>query len=155
MTIEAKLVKFAGFVNKGGDVKRVIRRYAKDREETYRSPIHWVLLQYIERMMVPPTLPDDIENPTSRIMCLNNDELIRLFTELLKDRVRKTCDRVSMVINGKMEYRYKDCWEIDNQTYDDSILSRIEEDHRRAHPHESEKAYKARSRRWANRYCFF
>ena len=51
-SVEEKIIRLAGFVQQGGNLKKIINRYAKDRDETYYEWSHrpekwWGYKQYL------------------------------------------------------------------------------------------------------------
>ena len=66
-TLDEKLVILGGFVQRGGSLKRVIKRYAEDRSEIYRSRIHWVIFRYIWRMIMGDEPMNNFNPMSSRI----------------------------------------------------------------------------------------
>ena len=68
-TLDEKLVILGGFVQRGGSLKRVIKRYAEDRSEIYRCRIHWVIFTYIWRMIIGDEPKNDINPMSGRIKC--------------------------------------------------------------------------------------
>lgn len=155
MTMETKLIVLGGFVQKGGNLMDVIKRYAEDRSEMYRCRIHWVILRYIEQLM-PGT---SYSRPTQdRIKCLSNEELVRLLSELLQDKVRKSCRIKTTYTNSVTENIKKelvDCWIVDAEKFDDTRLSSIEREHWASHPDEPATTYWAKVKRWDRDYCLF
>ena len=84
-TMEQKLVRLAGFVQQGGNLKKVINRYAKDHDKRYNSRIQYCVLCYILKLMVGDRMHWYEDEPlVNRIKCLNKDELVRLLTDELK-----------------------------------------------------------------------
>lgn len=153
--IEEKLVILGGFVKKGGDLKRVIERYVENRDEIYRSRIHWVIFEYIWRLVM-------IDEPISmnrtladRIKCLDNDELLRLLSEELEKQVISTCTVKHNPIKPSV-VEVVSCWIVSKENkFDDTILDKIERDHWRANPDESITHYWNKAKRWEHKYCFF
>ena len=156
-TFDKKLVILAGFVQKGGNLNRAIGRYAEERSEIYRSRIHWVVFDYIWHLMMPG---QRISRPTSdRIKCLRNDELLRLLTELLKEKVKKgfSCEiiRSRGVPNGTPRVESFENWTVDATEIDDTILDHIEREHWRTNPSEpSPPTLKKQSAGSTNIACF-
>ena len=66
-TLDEKLVILGGFVQRGGRLKRVIKRYAEDRSEIYRCRIHWVIFTYIWRMIMGKEPMNNFNPMSSRI----------------------------------------------------------------------------------------
>ena len=152
-TLDEKLVILAGFVQGGGSLKRVIENYADDRSEIYRSRIHWVIFDYIWRMMMVDVSLFDGRVTADRIKCLNNDELIRLLEGELKMCVKKTC---WSGFDYKGEHEIVDCWIVsDEYKYDDTVLDQIEREHWRAHPEETITHYWNMAKRWDRQYCLY
>ena len=69
-------------------------------------------------------------NPmSSRIKCLDNDELIKLLSEELKKCVKETC---RTRYNRFGEHEIYNCWIVsDEYQYDDSALDKIERQHQK------------------------
>ena len=153
-TLDEKLVILGGFVQRGGSLKRVIKLYAKDRSEIYRCRIHWVIFDYIWRMIMVD-VPKNNFNPMSmRIKSLENDELIKLLSEELKKCVKETC---RTRYNRFGEHEIYTCWIVSNEyQYDDSALDKIERRHWRSHPDESMDHYFFQMpKRWEYKSCLF
>ena len=137
-TLDEKLVILGGFVQRGGSLKRVIKRYVEDRSEIYRCRIHWVIFTYIWRMIMGKDPMNNFNPMSSRIKCLDNDELIKLLSDELKKCVKQTCDT-----------RYN------RYQYDDTALDKIERKHWRSHPDEPFSIYLDKAKRWDWMKCLF
>ncbi|MBR4392294.1 MAG: hypothetical protein IKT08_09360 [Bacteroidales bacterium] len=143
-TIEKKLVRLAGFVQQGGNLKKVINRYAKEHDERYNCRIQYCVLYYILKLMVGNRLQWYGSEPlVDRIKCLNKDELIRLLTAELKRDVVQSCHIDEH--NNICEH-----WELlsDTEWLSDVYLDRIERHHWRTHPQESPSQYFRRAEIW-------
>lgn len=158
-TFDEKLVILAGFVLKGGNLKRAIERYAEDRTETYRSRIHWLIFKYIWRMMMGNESPFAQKQTADRIKRLENDELLRLLAEELKMCVKRTIVFINenrYKPTSQPSYASKESWIVsDEYKYNDTILDTIEREHWRAFPDESFSYYLNKSKRWERKSCFF
>ena len=157
-TFDEKLVILAGFVLKGGNLKRAVERYAEDRSEIYRCRIHWVIFNYIWRMMMNGE--SCLRNPTAdRIKCLDNDELLRLLAGELKMCVKKTSEYVDVNRHKPgctPNYQTFESWIVsDEYKYNDTILDRIERKHWRANPDEGMWSYFGKAKRWEWKRCLF
>ena len=152
-TLDEKLVILGGFVQRGGSLKRVIKRYAEDRSEIYRSRIHWVIFRYIWRMIMGDEPMNNFNPMSSRIKCLDNDELIRLLSEELKKCVKQTCNTR---YNRFGEHEIYTCWIVsDEYQYDDTALDKIERKHWRSNPDEPITLYWNKAKRWERKNCLF
>ena len=158
-TFDEKLVILAGFVLKGGDLKRAIERYAEERTETYRSRIHWVVFRYIWRMMMGKESTFGQKPTADRIKRLEMDELLRLLAEELKMCVKRTTEFVNenrYKPNSTPNYKTYESWIVsDEYKYNDTILDTIEREHWRANPDESFEYYLGKCKRWERKSCFF
>ena len=152
-TLDGKLIILAGFVQKGGNLKRAIERYAEGRSEIYRRRIHWVIFRYIWRMIMGDEPINNFNPMSSRIKCLNNDELLRLLSEELKKCVVSKCETR---YNRFRQHEIYTCWIVsDEYPYDDTALDKIERKHWRSHPDEPITIYWDKAKRWERKSCFF
>lgn len=145
-TIEKKLVRLAGFVQLGGNLKKVINHYAKDHDDQYNRRIQFCVLYYILKLMVGDRLQWYSKEPlVDRIKCLNKDELIRLLTLELKRDVQPSCEM-------DKNHKAHEHWRLlsDDEQQSDIYLDRIERHHWRIHPHESATQYFNRATIWWN-----
>lgn len=145
-TMEQKLVRLAGFVKQGGNLKKVINRYAKEHDNRYNCRIQYVILVYILKLMVGNRMKWYQDEPlVNRIKCLNKDELVRLLTAELKRDVVPSC-------RLDKDGRIHDHWELlsDREWMSDVNLDRIERHHWRTHPEESPTQYSNRANTWWN-----
>lgn len=149
-SIEQKLVRLAGFVQQGGNLKKVLNRYVKDHDEQYNHRIQHCVLVYILKLMVCDRLHWYNQEPlVSRIKCLNKDELVRLHTAELKRDVVQSCE-------SDGQNNYHEHWVLlsDKEWMNDVYLDKIERHHWRTHPQESATQYFNRSTTWWNNIRF-
>lgn len=136
--MEVKLARLGIFVQRGGDLNRVIARYAEDREYTYRVMAQHCLERYIEALADKRIL--DI---TLRIYKLEKEEAVKLLEELLKVCVKRTCEY------DKYKKEYFTIRVVETKKVDiEGILQAIEKEHRQAHPNETKEEIKARVMNW-------
>lgn len=158
-TFDEKLVILAGFVLKGGDLKRAIVHYAEERSETYRSRIHWVIFAYIWRMMMGKESQFENKPTADRIKRLEMDELLRLLVGELKMCVKRTTVFVNenrYKPNSQPNYKTRESWTVsDEYKYNDTILDTIEREHWQAYPDEGFSYYLDKCKRWERKSCFF
>ncbi len=132
--MEVKLARLGTFVQRGGNLNRVIARYAEDREYTYRVMAQHCLERYIEALT-----DKRIPNITLRIYKLEKEEAVKLLTELLKASVKKTCEYEEYYTLRFVETKNVDV---------ESILTTIEKEHRQTNPDETKVEIKERVFRW-------
>ena len=136
--MENKLARLGTFVQRGGDLNRVIALYAEGREYTYRVCIQHCLERYIEALM-DQRIPDI----TLRLYKLEKEEAVKLLIELLKACVKKTCEY------DKYKKRYYTFRLVESKDVDvEGIFATIEEEHRQTHPNETIEEIKARVMNW-------
>ena len=136
--MEVKLARLGTFVERGGDLNRVIVRYAEDREYTYRVMAQHCLERYIEALA-----DKRIPNITLRIYKLEKEEAVKLLAESLKACVKRSCEY------DKYKKEYYTIRVVETKNVDvESILASIEEEHRQAHPNETKKEIKMRLMNW-------
>ena len=136
--IEEKLARLGTFVQRGGNLNRVIARYAEDREHTYRVMAQHCLERYIEALA-----DKRIPNITLRIYKLEKEEAVKLLEELLKVCVKRTCEY------DKYKKEYYTIRVVETKNVDvESILATIEEEHCQSHPNETKEEIKARVMYW-------
>ena len=153
ITFDGKLIILAGFVQRGGNLKRVIKRYMEGRDEMYRSRIHWVILDYVWRMMMGDEPISMNRTLSDRIKCLDNDELLELLAEELKMCVKST---TRSGFNYRGQHVIESHWIVSEEyKFDDTILDQIEREHWRANPDESITKYWNMAKRWERKYCLF
>lgn len=135
-TIEKKLIPLALFVQRGGKLNRVINKYADGREYTYRKAIQYSVIEYIEKLL-------GTDDYYLRIIQLDKREVLQLLTELLKAGVVKDYVRDSRSNSYRDEYRLTE-----NSKNDDSLLTVVEERHKRVYPNETIEQKRRRAERW-------
>lgn len=136
--MEDKLGRLGTFVQRGGDLNRVIALYAKEREYTYRVMAQHCLERYIEALM-----EKRIPNITLRIYKLEKEEAVKLLAELLKACVKRRCEY------DKYKKEYYSLSVVESKNVDvESILASIEEEHRQTHPDETKEEIKERVFQW-------
>ena len=136
--MEEKLARMGTFVQRGGDLSRVISHYAEEREYTYRVMAQHCLERYIEALA-----DKRIPNITLHIYKLEKEEAVKLLAELLKASVKKTCEF------DKYRKEYYTIRLVETKNVDvEGILASIEEEHRQAHTNETKKEIKARVMNW-------
>ena len=158
-SLDEKIVILAGFVLKGGDLKRAIERYAEVRSEMYRCRIHWVVFRYIWRMMIGDESHYSQRATADRIKRLEMDELLRLLAEELRMCVKRTTEFVyenRYKPNSTPGFKTYESWTVsDEYKYNDTILDTIEREHWRAFPDEDFSYYLNKCKRWERKSCFF
>lgn len=136
--IEDKLVRLGTFVQRGGDLNRVIALYAEGREYTYRVTIQHCIERYLVAL-TKKCIPD----LTLRLYKLEKEEAVKLLSEMLK-------------VSIGIDFRYdkytsrKVCFGVlDTRNLDaEGILSAIEQEHRQAHPDERIEEVRNRVHTW-------
>lgn len=142
-TLDEKIVRLAGFVQQGGNIKKIINHYAKDHDEGYRRRIQYCVLEYILRLFKrDPNLPTKYL-PENRIKQLNSRELTKLLSDLLKKSVKQ-----ETIMNK--EYQFVENWVIkyENKLTPDEFLDKIEKKHWRENPEEPINSYFDRPKIW-------
>ena len=136
--IEDKLVRLGTFVQRGGDLNRVIALYAEGREYTYRVTIQHCIERYLEALT-----NKRVDNLKLRLFKLEKEEAVKLLSEMLKVSIgidfrydKYTSRQVSF---GVLNTRKLDV---------EGILSAIEHEHRKAHPDESIEEVRKRAHTW-------
>lgn len=142
--IEKKLVILAGFVNLGGDLNKVLERYAEDRSEDYRSRIQHCIMHYLTHLIEGEPLEYSAPSRpiVNRIKRLEKEELVRLLSEELRRRVVQTCD---IDRNGQSSTIWKVSTEL---IHNDEVLDNIEREHWKNNPEESFSSYLNNTQRW-------
>ncbi len=143
-TVEQKIIRLAGFVQQGGNLKKVINHYAKDQEETYRQEIQHCILKYILVLMSGDHIDIYSKSPfVDRIKRLDKDELVKLLSDQLKESVHK-----SYYLDH--QYGVQPCWEIryDNKLTPDEYMDKVDRRHRRKHPEETAWDFLNRPKMW-------
>ena len=142
-SIDEEIVRLAGFVQQGGNLKKILNRYAKAHDEDYRRCIQYCQLEYVLRLLKKKEDMPSKYLPIDRVKRLKKDELTKFLSDLLKQSVKKSYD-----MDDKLEI--KECWEIkyDNKLTPDELLDKVEGKHWRANPDESFDSYLNRSKVW-------
>lgn len=135
-TLEQKLIRMGGFVQRGGDLNQVILRYAEGREYTYRVAIQSCLMKYIEHFV-----PKD--QWFMRIVRLEKEEAVKLLSELLKASVKDSCEY------DRYNKKYYSVSLLKTKGVDtEAILAAIEKEHKDTHPDETIEVIRKRARGW-------
>ena len=145
-SVEEKIIRLAGFVQKGGNLKKIINHYAKDRDETYRREIQHCILEYILVLMAGDSIKIYRNSPfVNRIKRLDKDELVKLLSDQLKDSVRESyyIDR-SHTIQLYWEIRYN------NKLTPDEYMDKVDRKHFRKYPDEAFTTFLDRFKLWDN-----
>ena len=136
--MEDKLVRLGTFVQRGGDLNRVIALYAGGREYTYRVTIQHCIERYLEALT-----NKRVDNLKLRLFKLEKEEAVKLLSEMLKVSIgvdfrydKYTSRQVSF---GVLDTRWLDA---------EGILTAIEQEHRQAHPDESIEDVRKRVNTW-------
>ena len=138
-TIEQKLVRMGTFVQRGGDLNRVIALYEEGREYTYRVMIQHCIERYLKAIT-----DKRVPNLTLRLYKLEKEEAVALLSELLKAGVKRMYDFDKYTTKEWHIFGSVDSRNLDSE----GILSAIEEEHRQAHPDETKDEIKARVMNW-------
>jgi len=142
-SVEEKIIRLAGFVQQGGNLKKILNRYAKSRDEEYRREIQYCELRYVlELFKNRKDMPMEYL-PVDRVKRLNKDELTKLLSDLLKKSVRKGYDLDS-------QYQTQENWEIKytEKLTPSEYMDKAEGKHWRANPDEPFDSYLNRSKIW-------
>ncbi len=143
-SVEEKIIRLAGFVQQGGNLKKIINRYAKDRDETYRREIQHCILEYILVLMAGDIIEIYRNSPfVDRIKRLDKDELVKLLSDQLKASVRERyyMDK-SHTIQLGWEIRYE------NKLSPDEYMDKVDRRHSRKHPEETFYTFMNRPKQW-------
>lgn len=142
-TLEEKIIRLAGFVQQGGNLKKVLNRYAKAHDETYRREIQYCELRYIiELFKDEKDMPLEYL-PVDRVKCLDKDELTKLLSDLLKKCVKKGYEM-------DRQYGIQECWYIkyEEKLTPSEYMDKVQGKHWRAHPEEPFTSYIKRAEIW-------
>ena len=135
-TLEQKLIRMGGFVQRGGDLNQVILRYAEGREYTYRVTIKSCLMRYIEHFVFK-------DQWFMRIVRLEKEEAVKLLSELLKASVKDSCEY------DRYNKKYYSVGLLETKGVDaEAILAAIEKEHKEAHPDETIETVRKRAKAW-------
>ncbi len=136
--IEDKLVRLGVFVQRGGDLNRVIALYAEGREYTYRVTIQHCIERYLETLT-----KKRIQNLTLRLYKLEKEEAVKLLSEMLKVSIGVDF-RYNKYTSEQVPFGVLDIRNLDAE----GILSAIEQEHLQAHPDESIEEIRKRVHTW-------
>ena len=135
-TLEQRLIRMGGFVQRGGDLNRVILRYAEGREYTYRVTIQSCLMKYIEHFVSK-------DQWLMRIVRLEKMEAVKLLAELLKATVKDSCEY------DRYNKKYYSVSLLETKGVDvEAILLAIEKEHKVTHPDETIEVVRKRAKGW-------
>jgi len=125
-----------GFVQRGGDLNRVILRYAEGREYTYRVTIQTCLMKYIKHFVSK-------DQWFMRIVRLEKEEVVKLLSELLKASVKDSCEY------DRYNKKYVSVGLLETKGVDtEAILAAIEKEHKETHPDETIEKVRERAKAW-------
>lgn len=142
-TLEEKIVRLAGFVQMGGNLKKVVNHYAKRHDEMYRSEIQNCVLLFIIRLLKKEENTPTEYIPVRRIKRLDKNHLIILLKDLLKHSVKKSYEMdSSLVICESWIIKY------DRKYSPDMLLDKIDKKQWKANPNESFTSFLNRSEYW-------
>lgn len=135
-TLEQKLIRMGGFVQRGGDLNQVILRYAEGREYSYKVTIKSCLMHYIERFISK-------DQWYTRIVRLEKEEVVNLLSELLKVSVKNSCEY------DKYNKKYYSVGLLETKDVDAAaILTAVEMRHQETHPYETIEVVRERAWGW-------
>ena len=140
LSLEQKILNLGIFVHDGGNVAKVVNRYAEcTDDEAKLNALQWAIYYYLEYMInARQSLAPYRYAPTAlRIMRLNKEELLEL---LQKELLR------CVVLDDNGQYEVS---EVD--VFNDKNLDAIERRHWRENPEESFTSYTNRTRFWDSR----
>ena len=136
--MEDKLVRLGTFVQKGGDLNRVIALYAEGREYTYRVTIQRCIERYLEVLT-----NERVDNLKLRLFKLEKEEAVKLLSEMLKVSIGVDF-RYDKYTSRQVSFDVLDTRNLDAE----GILSAIEQEHRQAHPDENIEEVRKRAHIW-------
>ena len=136
--MEDKLVRLGTFVQRGGDLNRVIALYAEGREYTYRVTIQHCIERYLEALT-----NKRVDNLKLRLFKLEKEEAVKLLSEMLTVSIGVDF-RYDKYTSRQVSFGVLDTRRLDAE----GILSAIEQEHRQAHPDERIEDVKKRARKW-------
>ena len=143
---EQKLIILAGFVQKGGSLKKVINKYAKDRDEIYRERIQHSILSHILKIFSNNGIDKCYyaEVFKNRIKRYDKDELVSLLSYLLKTCVMEKDFWVNL--------KRKKSWVVEytNKLTPDELLDKFDKKFFRSHPEVSFMTFLHRADVWWN-----
>ena len=136
--MEDRLVRLGTFVQRGGNLNRVIALYAEGREYTYRVTIQHCIERYLEALT-----KKHIQNLTLRLYKLEKEEAVKLLSEMLKVSIGVDF-RYDKYTSRQVSFGVLDTRKLDAE----EILTAIEQEHRQAHPDESIVKVRKRVHTW-------
>lgn len=136
--MEDKLVRLGTYVQRGGDLNRVIALYAEGREYTYRVTIQHCTERYLEALT-----KKRIQNLTLRLYKLEREEAVKLLSEMLKVSIGVDF-RYDKYTSRQVSFGVLDTRNLDAE----GILTAIEQEHKQIHPEESIEEVKKRVHTW-------
>ena len=136
--MEDKLVRLGTFVQRGGDLNRVIALYAEGREYTYRVTIQHCIERYLEALT-----NKRVDNLKLRLFKLEKEEAVKLLSEMLKVSIGVDF-RYDKYTSRQVSFGILDTRKLDAE----GILTAIEQEHRQAHPDESIEEVRKRAHTW-------
>lgn len=142
-SVEEKIIRLAGFVQQGGNLKKILNRYAKSHDEEYRREIQYCELRYVLELFKNRKDMSMEYLPVDRVKRLNKDELTKLLSDLLKKSVRKGYELDS-------QYQTQENWDIKytEKLTPSEYMDKVEGMHWRANPDEPFDSYLNRSKIW-------
>ena len=135
--MEDKLVRLGIFVQRGGDLNRVIALYAEG-QYTYRVTIQHCIERYLEALT-----NKRVDNLKLRLFKLKKEEAVKLLSEILKVSIGVDF-RYDKYTSRQVSFGVLDTRKLDVE----GILSAIEQEHRQAHPNESIEEVRKRAHTW-------
>jgi len=149
-TMDQKIIRLAGFVQQGGNLKKLLNNYAEGRDEMYRERIQYCVANYILWITDCEKSSIGTDKPfVYRIKRLDKDELVKLLSYLLK-----TCVREESYIDKNHEIQTRWVVEYKNKLTPDEVLDKIDKRHWRTHPEESYYTWWHRSEYWWDHHHF-
>ncbi len=139
-TIEEKIVRLAGFVQMGGNLNKIINRYAKSHDEYIRRRIQYCIVKYILRITFNDLydINDEYAPVVNRFKRLVKEELVKFLVKQLK---------ISVHQSGSMDEKLKihENWEIEYtcKNSPDMLLDKIDRKYWQDY-----SAYDRRSKIW-------
>ena len=136
--MEDKLVRLGTFVQRGGDLNRVIALYTEGRKYTYRVTIQHCIERYLKALT-----EKRIQDLTLRLYKLEKEEAVKLLSEMLKVSIGVDF-RYDKYTSRQVSFGVLDTWKLDAK----GILTAIEQEHCQSHPDESIEDVKKRFHTW-------
>lgn len=136
--MEEKLVRLGRFVQRGGDLNRVIALYAEGREYTYCVTIQHCIERYLEALT-----NKRVDNLKIRLFKLEKEEAVKLLSEMLKASTGIDF-RHDKYTSEEIYFGILDTHCLDAE----GICAAVEEEHKETHPDETTEEVKERVRNW-------